>query len=303
MDLTGSKPRYVIVSPVKDEERYIERTLRSVIGQTITPVLWVIVDDGSRDSTPEIIRRFLPTHPFIRLVGNPHAGMRQTGSAVMRAFKHGYDSIGTGDYDFIVKLDCDLSFEPSYFESLLGRFMVDSRLGISSGIYRELAKDGEWKEVNMPSYHSAGACKVLRRRCFEEIGGFIVAAGWDTVDEIRAMTLGWKTGHFVDLKMNHHKSEGSGIGMLKTSVMHGQIYYLTGGSRLFFLMKFLHRMGSKPRVIGAMALLWGYLAAMWNRKAPLVTESEAECYQGLLRERLQSQTKALFGRASTSMHR
>ena len=94
--------------------------------------------------------------------------------------------------------------------------MDDHRLGIASGVYLEMGVDGAWKEVVMPSYHAAGACKVLRRTCFEEIEGFIVAAGWDTVDEIRAMTLGWKTRHFIDLQMKHHKFEGSGIGTIRT---------------------------------------------------------------------------------------
>jgi glycosyltransferase involved in cell wall biosynthesis len=190
-----------------------------VIGQTLKPALWMIVDDGSTDSTPEIIRRYLSSHPFIRLVSNPHAGIRQPGSAVIRAFKCGYEAIGSSEYDFIVKLDCDLSFEKEYFENLLGRFMDDHRLGIASGVYLEMGDDGGWREVVMPQYHAAGACKVLRRKCFEEIGGFIVSAGWDTVDEIRAMTLGWNTGHFVDLQMKHHKSEGSGIGTIRTSVL------------------------------------------------------------------------------------
>lgn len=294
---------YVIITPAKDEEKYVEGTIRSVIQQTIRPAEWVIVDDGSKDSTPQIIQRYLSTQSFIRLVRNPDAGIRQPGSAVIRAFNHGYKSIGACDYDFIVKLDCDLSFEKDYFENLLGRFMDEPRLGIASGIYLEMGEDGTWKEVVMPSYHAAGACKVVRRMCFDEIGGFIVAAGWDTVDEIRAMTLGWKTGHFIDLKMKHHKSEGSGIGTIRTSLMHGKIFYLTGGSKLFFLLKVLHRMGSKPYVIGAMALVWGYMKELGNRKTILVTKAEAKCYQALLRERLLLQTKSLLFRNSTSVNR
>jgi glycosyltransferase involved in cell wall biosynthesis len=274
-----------------------------VIGQTLKPVLWVIVDDGSRDNTPAIIQRYLSSNPFIRLVRNPNAGIRQPGSAVIRAFNYGCESIGASDYDFIVKLDCDLSFEPNYFEILLGRFMEDHRLGVASGVYLEMGEDDAWKEVVMPSYHAAGASKVLRKKCFEEIGGFIVAAGWDTVDEIRAMTLGWKTGHFIDLQMKHHKPEGSGIGAIRTSVMHGEISYLTGGGKLFFLLKVLHRMMSKPYVIGAMALSWGYMKALWKRKASLVTEAEAKCYQALLNERLQAKTKALFVRGSIPLDR
>jgi hypothetical protein len=148
----------------------------------------------------------------------------------------------------------------------------------------------------MPAYHAAGACKVIHRRCFEEIDGFIVGAGWDTVDEIRAMTRGWKTLHFTDLQMKHHKPEGSGIGAIKTGIMHGEIYYLTGGSKLFFLIKVIHRIGTKPYVSGALALLRGYFKAMRERKTPLVTEAEARCYKSLLHGRLLGQAKSLLAR-------
>ena len=289
-------PKYVIISPVKDEERYVELTITSVIGQTLKPYLWVIVDDGSTDRTPEIVSRYLSSHPFIRMVSNPKAGFRQTGSAVIRAFNHGYEAISETDYDFIVKLDCDLSFGADHFEQLLEKFKWDERLGIASGVYFEQAKTGTWKEVPMPAYHAAGACKVMRRACFDEIGGFIVAAGWDTVDEIRAMARGWKTGHFADLRLKHHKPEGSGIGSTKTGVMHGEIYYLTGGSRLFFLLKVLHRVSAKPFGLGALALLWGYLRAAFSRKPLLVTEMEARCYRALLNERLSAKAGSLFGR-------
>ncbi len=294
MGITDPSPRYIIVSPVKDEERHVDLTLRSVISQTLKPVLWIIVDDGSRDQTPEIVNRYVGAHQFMRLLQNARAGIRQPGSSIIRAFNLGLKDVGARDYDFIVKLDCDLSFESDYFENLLGRFKDDKRLGIASGIYLEMAKTGIWKEVVMPPYHAAGACKVLRRKCFEEIGGFIVSAGWDTVDEIRAVMKGWKTGHFRDLRIKHHKLEGSGIGTIKTSVMHGEIYYLTGGSNLFFLLKVLHRIGTKPYFLGALALLWGNLRAAMERKTPLVTEAEARCYRILLHQRLRAQAKRIF---------
>jgi hypothetical protein len=148
----------------------------------------------------------------------------------------------------------------------------------------------------MPSYHAAGACKVIRRKCFECIEGFSVARGWDTVDEIRAMARGWKTGHFSQLRMHHHKPEGAGIGRIRTSFMHGEIYYVTGGSGLFFVLKVLHRIGSRPYVLTAGALAWGYIWARLKRKGLLVSRDEAACYQTLLRERLVNQAKSLFGR-------
>lgn len=286
--------KYIIISPVKDEERYVELTLKSVVNQTLKPLTWIIVDDGSSDKTAEIIQNYTLTYSFIKLVGNPHAGIRKTGSAVIRAFNHGYESIDKTTYDFIVKLDCDLSFQPDYFEKLLEKFTADEQLGIASGVYLEKKMSGKWLEIKMPSYHAAGASKVIRRRCFEEIGGFIAMAGWDTVDEIRAMAKGWRTRHFPELRIRHHKPEGSGIGQLRTSMMHGKIFYITGGSKIFFIIKTIHRLSARPYVLNSMALLWGYLNALFKRRAMLVTKYEAKCYQAMLIARLRAQIKKMF---------
>lgn len=287
-------PRYVIISPVKDEERYVELTLRSVVGQTVKPVLWLIVDDGSKDRTPEIISKYVDGHSFIRLVRNPHAGDRKLAFGEVRAFNWGYELIGTVDYDFIVKLDCDLSFDEDYFEKLLERFRQDDRLGIASGIYLERNKNGVWREVAMPAYHAAGASKVMRRACFEDIGGFVPAPGWDTVDEIRALSRGWKTLHFRDLRMGHHKCEGASIGALNTSIMQGEAYYRSGGSKIFFVLKVLHRVTSKPYLTSALGLIWGYSMAMIGKKQLLVTDGEASYYRELLLRRLRARGRALL---------
>jgi glycosyltransferase involved in cell wall biosynthesis len=288
--------RYVIVSPAKDEERYIERILHSMTCQTMKPVLWIIVDDGSKDSTVKIVQGYSEAYPFIKLVKNQNVGARQPGAAVIRAFNFGCQHIGKTEYDYIVKLDCDLSFGPEYFEKLIGKFIEDPRLGIASGVYFEEDKAGVWNQIEMPAYHAAGACKVIRKTCFDEICGFITSAGWDTVDEIRAMAKGWKTSHFADLGMKHHKPEGSGIGTIKTSVMHGEIYYLTGGSTIFFMFKVLHRLKTKPYILGALALIRGYFKAFFSQQTLLVTQTEARCYRYLLQGRLLTKVRNVFVR-------
>jgi glycosyltransferase involved in cell wall biosynthesis len=284
--VSASPLRYVIISPVKDEERYVELTLQSVTSQTVAPVRWVIVDDGSTDRTAEIVQRYASRYPFIQVLEHRKAGARRPGSPVIHAFNHGYASVGDLDYDVIVKLDCDLSFGADYFETLLARFQADNNLGIASGIYLEADDTGAWTAVKMPSYHAFGASKVLRRSCFDEIGGFPAAPGWDTVDEIRAMSRGWKTGHFEDLPVHHHKREGTGIGLMRTSRMHGEIFYTTGGDPLFLLFKVVHRITTPPVVLNALALTAGYVDALVKRKPRLVTGAEARCYRRLLRQRL-----------------
>ena len=288
MTSTTSLPRYAIISPVKDEEQFVELTLRSVTSQTVEPVAWVIVDDGSTDATQTIVREYATRYPFIRLSNSRTEGARLLGSAESQAFRVGHALLARDDYDFVVKLDGDLSFEPFYFEKLLARFETDDRLGIASGIYLESSTEGLWAPVWMPPYHAFGACKVVRRTCFEEIGGFLTTPGWDTVDEIRAWSRGWRTKHFTDLQVRHHKREGSAMGSLPTSVFHGEIYYVTGGGLLFFLFKVVRRLTKRPYIVGAVALVYGYLKAAIERRPRLVTEGEARCYRRILRQRLWS---------------
>jgi glycosyltransferase involved in cell wall biosynthesis len=288
-------PRYIVISPVKDEERHVEHTLRSMANQTVKPVKWIIVDDGSSDRTPSLIEQYRTENDFIQVIQNPPGRARQPGGGVVRAFNAGYEAVKSLEYDVIVKLDCDLSFEPDYFEKLLRRFTADPKLGIASGVYLEDLKDRGWTVISMPTYHAAGASKIVRRTCFDEINGFVASRGWDTVDEIRAMARGWKTTHFPDAQMKHWKPEGAGIGRWRTNIMHGEIYYLTGGGFLFFAIKVLHRMRSRPYVLNGLALFWGYLRSALKRKDRLVTPEEAHCYRSLLNQRLFRKSEPVAG--------
>jgi hypothetical protein len=141
--------------------------------------------------------------------------------------------------------------------------------------------------VVMPGYHAAGASKVVRRKCFEQIGGFIAERGWDTIDEIRAHALGWETRHFSDIRFYHLRKEGTGMGRLHTNVMHGEIFYRTGGGPILFIVKALLRMlRGKPFFLAGAAMVYGYLAAVAHRKKLLVSMSEARAYRKLLYRRM-----------------
>lgn len=278
--------RYVIVSPVKDEVPFVEKTLESIAKQTVRPDHWVIVDDGSTDGTSEILDKFAREHPWVRLTCRNPGALREPGSRVIQNFNIGYGLLRADTFDFIVKLDCDLDLPPDYFEQLLRRFDEDPKLGIASGIYLE-RREGEWVTVPMPAYHAAGALKMVRTACFHEIGGFVASRGWDTVDEIKAQARGWRTTHFPELCVHHLKDEGSGVGFLKMSRMSGEIHYLTGGGVLFFIAKFMHRLLlGRPIILGSLAMMVGYLQCIVTRREKLVDPHEARFYRRLLNHRM-----------------
>ena len=284
--MSNNNTCYILISPVKDEAEYIANTIESVLSQTILPAMWVMIDDGSGDKTKDIINKYCSKIDWIKLICLNRDKKRVPGSAVINAFNVGYKEIKHRSFEYIVKLDGDLKFEKNYFENLFCKFMENEKLGIASGVYYE--KEGnEWVRIKMPFYHAAGASKVIRKKCFEEIGGFESSRGWDTLDEIRAMVRGWETRHFSDIHFFHLKKEGSGIGTLQTNFMHGEIYYLTGGSKLFFLGKIAHRcLYGNPMVIGSLYMLYGYMKSLMKGKKRLVNKEEMKLYRKVLNRRI-----------------
>jgi glycosyltransferase involved in cell wall biosynthesis len=294
--MSAGSTRYVVISPVKDEEQYIEITIRAMIQQTILPSLWTIVDDGSCDRTPEIVEHYARKHSWIRLQRIRRDTERRLGSAEIRAFQAGYELVRDVPSDFIVKFDGDLDFGADYFERLIQKFNEDEKLGIASGVYFE--NEGDDRHQRMPVYHASGASKMIRAKCFEEIGGFVLYPGWDTVDEIKAQSRGWKTRHFEEVPFLHLKPEGSASGARQTNLLHGRVYYVSGGGKLFFLLKVVNRMWSgRPILWGGLTMLWGFLGAWLVNTPLLVSQAETRFYRRLLNRRIAAGIKRAVTRA------
>jgi biofilm PGA synthesis N-glycosyltransferase PgaC len=256
--------RYVIVTPVRDEEKYIESTIDCVTRQSERPVEWIIVDDGSTDRTGSILDRYAADSAWIRVIHRPNRGFRKSGGGVMEAFYDGYNAIEYKDWDFIVKLDGDLSFSPDYFEKCFLYFGMDPELGIGGGeIHHDI--DGVMKVEANPRFHVRGATKIYRRKCWDAIGGLWPAPGWDTIDEVKANMLGWKTHAFVDLHLFHHRLTGSEEGLLRDRIKHGVACYVSGYHPLYVAASCVSRLAQKPYLTGSMGIMYGFLKSYFTR--------------------------------------
>ena len=250
---------YVIITPARDEEAYLEKTILSVVGQSLLPVQWIIVNDGSQDKTGSIIDRYAEIYPWITARHRPNRGYREAGGGVMNTFYDGYAQIESSQWEFLVKLDADLSFSSSYFEHCFAEFAQDESLGIGGGgIYHE--KYGQLELEESPKFHVRGATKIYRRECWEELGGLLCAPGWDTVDEVKANMLGWSTRSFVELRVSHYRLTGGADGAWKDCIKNGRANYISGYHPLFMLFKCVRRLSKKPYVSGAFGLMWGFLS-------------------------------------------
>jgi glycosyltransferase involved in cell wall biosynthesis len=256
--------QYIIITPVRDEEKYLESTIECVCSQTVRPAEWIIVDDGSSDRTGEIADRYAAQHSWIRVIHRENRGFRKSGGGVMEAFYDGYHGVRCKEWDFIVKLDGDLSFAPDYFEKCFEYFRRDSELGIGGGEIRHQVA-GQMETEENPRFHVRGATKIYKRACWEAIGGLWPASGWDTIDEVKANMMGWKTYAFAKLGLFHHRITGFEEGLFHDRVKHGVACYVSGYHPLFVAASCVRRLTQKPRVIGSIGIMYGYLRSHFTR--------------------------------------
>jgi biofilm PGA synthesis N-glycosyltransferase PgaC len=101
--------RYVVISPCRNEAPFMRQTLDSMLAQSIRPAKWVIVDDGSTDATPAILAEYAAQYQWISVVTRGDRGKRSVGPGVIEAFYAGYETVRFEDYDYLCKLDLDLS--------------------------------------------------------------------------------------------------------------------------------------------------------------------------------------------------
>lgn len=252
-------PRYIVITPARNEAENIPHTIRSMVGQSLRPSRWVIVNDGSTDTTGAIIDAAAREHDWITAVHRPDRGYRKQGGGVVETFYDGYARIAQEPWEYLLKFDADLSFEPDYFARCLRKFTEDPKLGIGGGmISHEVAGRLVSESPGDPAFHVRGATKIYRRECWEAIGGLLQAPGWDTIDELKANMLGWTTRTFADIPLRHHRYTGSADGTWKNVVKFGLANYITGYHPLFMLVKCCKRAVQPPYGVGAAGLAWGF---------------------------------------------
>jgi biofilm PGA synthesis N-glycosyltransferase PgaC len=252
---------YVVITPARNEAAIIELTLKSMVSQTIKPLKWVIVSDGSTDGTDEIVKRYSEKNDWIELLRMPERKERHFAGKV-HAFNAGYERVKGLDYNFMVSLDGDLSFDEGYFEFLLGKFDGNPRLGLAGTPFRE--GDASYDYRFTSAEHVSGACQVFRRQCFEDIGGYtpVKGGGIDLIAVLTTRMKGWQTRTFMEKYTNHHRKQGAAMhNSLAVWFNVGRKDYVLGGHPLWEIFRVFYQMTRRPHVVGGCALFSGYICA------------------------------------------
>jgi len=250
---------YILITAARNEEAYIERTIRSVIVQTVLPKKWVIVSDGSVDRTDEIVSLYAEEYDFILLLHRSADRERNYGNKA-RAFKLGYGQLANLDYDFVGNLDADVSFASTYYGVLLSKFDANERLGVAGGTRFDLC-NGRFRKIRCARNSAGGPTQFFRRQCYEEIGGYqpLRFGGLDTVAETMSRMHGWQVETFPDLEVFHYRSTGSaGGGALRARFKAGVLAYSVGYHPLFEVARCAYGLFHYPAVAGSCCSLAGY---------------------------------------------
>ncbi|MBV8587849.1 MAG: glycosyltransferase family 2 protein, partial [Verrucomicrobia bacterium] len=266
--------KYGIITAARNEEKFIESTIRSVVDQTLGPERWVIVDDGSTDRTAEIVDSYARRYAWIELVRRPQREDRSFSGKAF-AVNTAFERLGSFNLDVVVNLDADVSFEPGYMAFLMEKFSADPQLGVAGTPFIEEGYDSQRDSFEGENY-VAGPCQLFRYTCFKEIGGYVPnkAGGVDWIAVMMARMRGWKVRSFPDKRFQHHRSMGTAErGVIAATFSYGEKDYYLGGSPIWQLFRVVYRMTKKPIFIGGLALLSGYCwAAVRRIQRPVTPE-------------------------------
>ena len=289
--------RYVIITPARNASGLIEKTIRSVLGQTQLPHKWIIIDDGSTDGTADVVRKWAIDVEWVELISMP--GHAYDLSSKARCFNHALASMEHLDYDIVANVDADISFDDDYFGFLLGKFRESPGLGVAGTPMKTMKHDAV-EDALFNQTDVFGACQVFRRECIKDIGGYLPLSrgGVDWAAVRMARMKGWETRSFLDRRFYHHRVMGATeCGAWRGLVRHGRKDYFLGNHPLWQVMRVSYQMTRRPRVVGGTLIGIGYLWEWLSGGKRQISRDMVRFHQREQRERLRALLdEALIGR-------
>jgi glycosyltransferase involved in cell wall biosynthesis len=262
---TPTLSKYVLITPARNEAEFIELTIKSVVAQTVRPIKWIIVSDGSTDGTDDIVRRYASYHPWIELLRMQERPERHFAGKVF-AFNAGYARLRNVPYEIIGSLDADISFESDYFSFLLQKLAQDPSLGLVGTPFKDANQTYDYRFTSID--HVSGACQVFRRQCFEQIGGYVPVKGGgiDLIAVITARMKGWKTRTFLERVSLHHRKMGTAQdSALSAWFKNGVKDYALGCHPVWEAFRTCYQMTKRPYILGGLLLGIGYAWSLVRR--------------------------------------
>jgi glycosyltransferase involved in cell wall biosynthesis len=272
--MSGATLAYVVVTPVRNDEKNLRSLADALAAQTVQPQRWIIANNGSTDSTGAAALDLESEYSWIAALDVATEGELMRGAPIVRAFHAALEELDFGP-DVVVKLDADITFEADHFQRLLAAFEANPMLGIASGVCYERGDDNVWRQRHGTGPGVWGAVRAYRWACLQAILPLEERMGWDTLDLVKASVHGWEAKVLDDIPFRHHRPEGMRDGgRARTWAIQGRAAHYMGYRFSYLLVRTLYRSLHEP---AAVALLWGYLTAALRRE-PTCADAEVRAY-------------------------
>jgi glycosyltransferase involved in cell wall biosynthesis len=265
---------YVIITPVFNEEKYLDVYIKSIINQSSKPLEMVMVDDSSTDDSANIIKEYSSNHTWIKYVHHSSLASKQQGSKVVAAFRHGVLSLSNLDYNVISKIDADLELPPNYFKTIMNAFQEDRQLGIVGGQIMEFS-DGKWIVIPQSYYEVRGALKSYSAECYRAMGGIKPYLGWDGLDIMTAWHQGWKT-KYLKIGVKHFRPANNDYNITELNYEFGISNYTLGGNLILAIVRAIVKLFTKPYARNGISFMQGYIHAMMSKTPKIVSKELAK---------------------------
>ncbi|AZA92667.1 Poly-beta-1,6-N-acetyl-D-glucosamine synthase [Chryseobacterium nakagawai] len=221
--------RFLIIIPAHNEEQNLSFTLDSLQQQSNRDFKVVVVNDGSTDSTPDVIRKYTAVDSRFETI-NLQKSEHQPGSKVVHAFKNGLQTQSVEEFDIICKFDADIILPENYLKTVEKAFINHPEYGLVGGLLY-VEKEGSWiYEGNSNKHHVRGPMKAYRKECFLQMGGIRETLGWDNIDSILLEHLGWKEVVLPELQVKLIKVKGADY-TIRPADYYGRYFYFLGLNR------------------------------------------------------------------------
>lgn len=265
-------PDYIIVTPCKNEENNILELAESIIHQSITPKLWVILDDGSTDNTPRFLDRLNTNYNWIYVI-TLQKGDRDLGFHYAKIVNFGLNSAlricENKDlfFDYVGLIDADMILFNNFFEHLLSKFEKNSNLGVASGWVAYQNKGKLVLENGRDNNEPIGGLRLWRKRCLLETGIFPISYSADWVSNVLARIKGWDTAKYKEIYAIQTRKTCSAEGLWSGYTTQGKADYYLDLHPTHIFYRFLRYTSNYPYYTG-IAYMYGYVYGILklNRK-------------------------------------
>lgn len=257
---------YVLTTPARNELEGLPALLATINAQQLTPLVWVIVDDGSSDGSREWLERAARSSPFLEVVSAPEVADEYLGAHVARIKRWGLERALSRARERGLRpacagvLDADIELPAEHYRVLVQEMERSPGLGVASSVLRAREGAGSFVEPFQRADLPRGPTQFFRVECLEAMGGLPPWPSFDSIANVKARSLGYETRVLTELVAVQSRETASRYGHAAGYARKGRYAWFLGLHPLLVMARTAAYTTRRPHHAGY-HFLKGYLSS------------------------------------------